>query len=138
MSQKTIDFIKKHHYLLVILAGIILRLVWIIVMPTYPETDFMWYHVKGVELSQGNGFLNGIYPYYIGTPGHPTAFRPIGYPGTLALLYFVFGTKLIVGKLFNVVLSTLIMFLTYKLAKQFFNEKIALRIINSIFCLAPE
>lgn len=126
MSEKTKDFIKKYHYLLIILVGVILRVVWIIVMPTYPETDFMWYHVKGVELSQGKGFLNGIYPYYTGTPGHPTAFRPIGYPGTLALLYFVFGTKLIVGKLFNVVLSTLIMFLTYKLAKQFFNEKIAL------------
>jgi Gpi18-like mannosyltransferase len=136
MSKKTIDFIKKYHYLLLILAGVILRLVWIFVMPTYPETDFMWYHVKGVELSQGKGFLNGIYPYYTGTPGHPTAFRPIGYPGTLALLYFVFGSNLIVGKLFNVVLSTLIMFLTYKLAKQFFNEKIAL-ITLALYAFSP-
>ncbi len=136
MSHKTIDFIKKHHYLLIILAGIIARIIWIIVIPTYPETDFMWYHVKGVELSQGKGFLNGIYPYYTGTPGNPTAFRPIGYPGTLALLYLIFGSNLIVGKLFNVVLSTLIMFLTYKLAKQFFNEKIAL-ISLVLFAFSP-
>jgi len=129
MSQKIIDFTKKYNYILIILLGIILRLAWIIAMPTYPETDFMWYHVKGVELSKGMGFLNGIYPYYRGTPGIYTAFRPIGYPGTLAVLYFIFGTgfnDFLVGKLFNVVLSTLIMFLTYKLAKQFFNEKIAL------------
>jgi len=64
----------------------------------------MWYHVKGKE------FLNGIYPYYTGRPGFPTAFRPIGYPGTLAILYFIFGAHFIVAKLFNIVLSTLIIF----------------------------
>lgn len=139
MSQKTIDFIKKYHYLLIILAGVILRLAWIAIIPTFPETDFMWYHVKGVELSQGKGFLNGVYPYYKGTPGVPTAFRPIGYPGTLALLYFIFGTgynDFLAGKLLNVVLSILIMFLTYKLAKQFFNEKIAL-ITLALYAFSP-
>lgn len=139
MSHKTIDFAKKYHYILIILAGIVLRLAWIIFMPTYPETDFMWYHVKGVELSQGMGFLNGIYPYYRGTPGIYTAFRPIGYPGTLALLYFIFGTgfnDFLVGKLFNVFLSALIMLLTYKLSKQFFNEKIAL-ITLTLYAFSP-
>jgi len=139
MLQKIINFTKKYHYILIILLGVILRLAWIIIMPTYPETDFMWYHVKGVELSQGMGFLNGIYPYYRGTPGIYTAFRPIGYPGTLAVLYFIFGTgfnDFLVGKLFNVVLSTLIMFLTYKLAKQFFNEKIAL-ITLALYAFSP-
>jgi len=71
-------------------------------------------------------FLNGIYPYYTGRRGFPTAFRPIGYPGTLAILYFIFGAHFIVAKLFNIVLSTLIMFLTYKLADKFFGNKIAL------------
>jgi len=70
----------------------------------------MWYHVKGKEIAEGKGFLNGIYPYYTGRPGFPTAFRPIGYPGTLAILYFIFGAHFIVAKLFNIVLSTLIMF----------------------------
>ena len=62
-------------------------------MKTYPETDFMWYHIKGVELSRGMGFLNGVYPYYTGKIGYPTAFRPIGYPLTLACLYSIFGTS---------------------------------------------
>jgi len=59
----------------------------------------MWYHVKGKEIAEGKGFLNGIYPYYTGRPGFPTAFRPIGYPGTLAILYFIFGAHFIVAKL---------------------------------------
>ncbi|MDQ2085280.1 glycosyltransferase family 39 protein [Herbivorax sp. ANBcel31] len=136
MNTKVIDFIKKYHFLILLSLGVILRLVWIFIMDTYPYTDFMWYHVKGVELSEGKGFLNGIYPHYIGNPGFPTAFRPIGYPGTLAILYYFFGTSFMVGKIFNVLLSTLIMFLTYKLALKFFNEKVAF-ITLLIFVFSP-
>ncbi|TYQ13343.1 UNVERIFIED_CONTAM: dolichyl-phosphate-mannose-protein mannosyltransferase [Acetivibrio alkalicellulosi] len=136
MNSKVLDFIKKNHFFLLMLIGVILRLVWVFVFPTYPYTDFMWYHVKGIEISQGQGFLNGIYPHYIGNPGFPTAFRPIGYPGTLAVLYYLFGSSFLVGKLFNVALSTLIMFLTYKLALKFFNPKVAI-ITLTIFALSP-
>lgn len=136
MNSKIIDFIKKHNFIILFSIGVILRLVWVLIADTYPYTDFMWYHVKGVEISQGKGFLNGIYPYYVGNPGFPTAFRPIGYPGTLAVLYYIFGTSFLVGKLFNVLLSALIMFLTYKLALKFFNEKVAF-ITLLIFALSP-
>lgn len=136
MISRFIDYIKKNKYLVIIFIGVILRLVWIFAMPTYPETDFMWYHVKGKEIAEGKGFLNGIYPYYTGRPGFPTAFRPIGYPGTLAILYFIFGAHFIVAKLFNIVLSTLIMFLTYKLADKFFGNKIALLTLL-LYALSP-
>lgn len=136
MTSRIIDYIKRNNYILIILAGVILRLIWIFAMPTYPETDFMWYHVKGTEIAEGKGFLHGIYPYYTGIPGMPTAFRPIGYPGTLAVLYFIFGSHFIVAKLFNVVLSALIMFLTYKLANKFFGSKIAF-VTLLIFALSP-
>ncbi|NLD49841.1 MAG: glycosyltransferase family 39 protein [Clostridiaceae bacterium] len=136
MKAKTFEFLKKYNFPILLAIGVILRLLWIFIFPTVPETDFMWYHVKGVEISQGKGFLNGIYPYYVGQPGQPTAFRPIGYPGTLAVLYFLFGSDYIVGKLFNVALSTLIMFLTYKLADRFFGKRIAF-ITLLIFALSP-
>lgn len=136
MKAKTFELLKKYDFPILLSIGVILRLLWIFLFPTVPETDFMWYHVKGVELSQGKGFLNGIYPYYVGQPGHPTAFRPIGYPGTLAVLYFLFGSNYIVGKLFNVMLSTLIMILTYKLADRFFGKRVA-SITLLIFALSP-
>ena len=136
MNSKILDFFKKHNFIILFSVGVILRLIWVLIMDTYPYTDFMWYHVKGVEISQGKGFLNGIYPYYVGNPGWPTAFRPIGYPGTLAVLYYLFGTSFLVGKLFNVLLSALIMFLTYKLALKFFNEKVAFFTLL-IFALSP-
>lgn len=136
MNSKIISFIKKYNFIILFSIGVILRLIWVLIMDTYPYTDFMWYHVKAVEISQGKGFLNGIYPYYVGNEGWPTAFRPIGYPGTLAVLYYLFGTSFLVGKLFNVLLSALIMFLTYKLALKFFSETVAFFTLL-IFALSP-
>ena len=110
----------------IIALGLLLRLIFILVVPTYPETDFMWYHMRGVELAQGKGFLNSIYPYYIGQPGFPSAFRPIGYPGTLAFFYYFFGPSFWVGKSLNLFFSFIIMLFSYKIAKIFFGKKIAL------------
>lgn len=126
MFSKILNFIKRNPIISIILVGVVLRLIWIFTINTYPETDFMWYHVKGMELSEGKGFLNGIYPYYIGQEGFPTAFRPIGYPGTLAILYYFLGSNFFVGQFFNIFLSALIMFYGYKLAFEFLGKKVAL------------
>ncbi len=124
--QQGLNSNKNNLFMLIILFGIIARIIWILIMPTYPETDFMWYFVKAKELAEGKGLLNSIYPYYIGRVGFPSAYRPIGYPGTLAIIFSVFGSRIIVGKIFNLFLSILVMFFTYKLAKINFGEKIAL------------
>lgn len=120
----------------IILIGIILRLFWIFFMNTYPETDFMWYHVKALELSKGMGFLNGIYPFYSGTWGIPTAFRPIGYPLTLATLYVFFGANFLVGKIFNIVLSTISMICVYKLSNMFFRPFVS-KLSLMLFAFSP-
>jgi 4-amino-4-deoxy-L-arabinose transferase-like glycosyltransferase len=86
----------------------------------------MWYHVKGVELSQGEGFLNGAYPDYNGVPGKPTAFRPIGYPLTLAGVYFFTGESILAGKILNVFFSSVSIILLYLLARKFFSRRVSL------------
>ena len=120
----------------IIAIGVILRVLWILSFNTYPETDFMWYHQKAVELSKGLGFLNGTYPTYVGQTGMPTAFRPIGYPLTLAILYKIFGTSLLVGKFFNVFLSMITMIYMYKLSRYFFNQWAAI-IALCLFAFSP-
>ncbi|MBP5427085.1 MAG: glycosyltransferase family 39 protein [Clostridiales bacterium] len=120
----------------VIFLGIVIRFAWIFYMKTYPETDFMWYHVKGVELSCNMGFLNGIYPFYTGKIGCPTAFRPIGYPLTLAILYSIFGTNFLVAKIFNILLSTLSMISLYKLCKMFFSNSVS-NFALALFAFSP-
>lgn len=122
--------------LCIILLGIILRFAWVFYMNTYPETDFMWYHTKGIELSRGMGFLNGVYPNYTGKIGCPTAFRPIGYPLTLALLYSILGTSFLVGKIFNILLSTISMVFLHKTVKLFFCDTVA-NLALAIFAFSP-
>jgi len=56
MISRFIDYIKKNKYLVIIFIGVILRLVWIFAMPTYPETDFMWYHVRERKLLKEKDF----------------------------------------------------------------------------------
>lgn len=121
---------------IVVFLAIILRVLWILKVPSYPMTDFMWYHTKATELSQGKGFLNGFYPDYIGLIGNPTSFRPIGYPATLAFLYYFFGNSFLVSKVLNIFLSSLIIILIFIISRKQFNLIIAL-ISSALYAFLP-
>lgn len=123
-------------FLVILLLGFLLRFMWCTYFPTYPETDFMWYHVKGAEIAQGQGFLNGTYPDYAGITGEPTAFRPIGYPATLAAIYYFTGQSIYAGKMLNVFLSVLSIILLYIICRRFFSRKFAL-VCASLLSFSP-
>jgi hypothetical protein len=57
----------------------------------------------------GIGYLNDF--------GQPTAYFPVGYPLTLAAIFRVFGTELLVAQYVNVLMSVATMALTYALAR---------------------
>lgn len=132
---KNTFFQEDTFFWVLLTTGVLLRLAWAF-FPTYPETDFMWYHVKAIELANGEGFLNGIYPGYEGVNGQPTAFRPIGYPLLLSMLYFFTGPSIFLGKMLNIVLSCISLVLLYKLAKRFYAKAIA-RIALAVFAIFP-
>ena len=71
-----------------------LRLLSVICLDTTPTSDAAWYFERAVGLANGAGYSEG---------GLPTAFWPIGYPGILSALFALFGSKVIVGQLANVV-----------------------------------
>jgi 4-amino-4-deoxy-L-arabinose transferase-like glycosyltransferase len=105
---------RAHYWLFIIIpVAFIMRLWWVLNVHTAPVYDFLKYHLGAVSIVEGNG-----YKLY----GNPTAFEPIGYPGFLALLYKIFGTRLIFPKLANIVLSLGIVILTYLLGKKLFNR----------------
>lgn len=120
------EVFREKPFVIILVIGFILRLSWCLYFPTYPETDFMWYHTKAVEISEGKGFLNGVYPTYAGDPSHPTAFRPIGYPGTLAAIYFFTGPNFLAGKMLNIFLSTITLILLYAISRKYFCKRISL------------
>ena len=107
---------KAHYWLYIIIAvAFALRLWWVLSVHTAPVYDFLKYHLGAVSIAEGNG-----YKLY----GNPTAFEPIGYPAFLALLYKLFGVRIVFPKLANVVLSLGIIILTYLIGKRLFNKNV--------------
>ncbi len=93
--------------LLFVATMTLLRLAWVLLVPTQPSSDHAVYHGLAVRLME-----TGVYD----TAKH-RAYWPPGYPTFLAALYSVFGTSLVVAKVGNVVLAGLVDLLSWRLVR---------------------
>lgn len=100
---------------LLIIISLAPRLAWIYYVQTQPFSDFLHLHNYGISASGGDfkGFVNfyAVFPF------------KIGYGMVLAGLYSIFGTDLMVSKLFNVILSLILVLLLYAGGKMLYGEK---------------
>ena len=94
-----------------LLVAFCLRLVWVLVFQTPPGPDADNYDALGWRIAIGQG--------YVAEDGSPTAFWPVGYPALLAAIYLVWGHSLLAAGVMNAVLGTVIVLLTYWLARRF-------------------
>ncbi len=102
----------------IVILGTVLRLAWVLTVPTVPESDAIHYYQTGLEISRGLGYINN--------DGSPTAYWPVGYSGFLGLLFSIFGQSLIIAKLANVFLSAGIIWFSYLCANFLFDKRVAL------------
>jgi 4-amino-4-deoxy-L-arabinose transferase-like glycosyltransferase len=111
---------SRHTQLLVLilLLAAVLRLLWIIIMPTKPVSDFGEFDRIAASVATGQG--------YVSADGNPTTYRPPGYPLFLAGIYAVFGHNGLAARLTNVLLGVVTCFLTYLIAAQLFGPQIGL------------
>ena len=105
--------------LIILLLGTVLRFLWIVYNSDYlPVSDANFYYETAKSLSQGYGYAHD---------GKLTARWPVGWPAFLSLAFRVFGPHVFVGQLLQLILSILVLILTYLIAqKQFCNKKISL------------
>lgn len=109
-------------------ATFIPRIIWVVFIDTAPISDFYGYNNYAINASKGFFHLYGeVYPLF------PFKF---GYSLILSVIYRIFGTDIMVAKVFNVVLSLGTVFLIYKLGEKLFNERSG-RIAGLIFALWP-
>jgi 4-amino-4-deoxy-L-arabinose transferase-like glycosyltransferase len=92
------------------LAAFASRMSWILLVHSKPVSDFAWYDDAAISLSKGLGYI---------THGHPTAFRPPGYPLFLSVLHSLAGPSLFAPKLANVILWTASAMLAFVLGSRF-------------------
>lgn len=89
------------------------RILFVMIVPTKPVSDFLAYDNAGWAIASGHGAVDA---------GQPWINWPPGYPAFLGLLYFIFGHSLLAAKLAQVLLSTATCVLTYFVARAVFAE----------------
>ena len=121
--------IEHRHFISgVLLGGLILRLVWIIAVQHPQVSDFKWYLDSALSIASGNGYS---------VENHPTAYYPVGYPGFLSLIFYLFGPSIFVAKLVNIVLSLGTAVLAYLISKEIFGSEVSARIALFLMCFFP-
>ena len=98
------------------LIALVLRLVWILRVPTVPVSDFLQYHKGALSIINGTGYR--IY-------GHISAYEPVGYSLFLAFIYSIFGSSFWVAKIANVILSCVGLIFIYHITKKCFTKRYA-------------
>jgi 4-amino-4-deoxy-L-arabinose transferase-like glycosyltransferase len=102
----------------VLLLAFILRLVWSLLVPVETTSDSFLYDAFAKSITNGNGYA---FP-----SGNLTVYWPVGTSAIYATIYTLFGISTTAIVVFNLLIGTLIVWLTHELAKQYLNEKIAL------------
>ena len=103
-------------------VAFVLRLAWIALANPQPDTfragDPFLYNAFAQALAGGWGFVS--------LHGIATAQWPPGYPAMLAVIFKLFGHKIILAKLLNVLLGTATCLLAYLIGKKVWNRNVGL------------
>jgi 4-amino-4-deoxy-L-arabinose transferase-like glycosyltransferase len=106
------------YLVLILLLAAVLRLLWILLVPTEPISDFAVFDRLAANIVAGRG--------YVSADGSPTTYRPPGYPFFLAGIYAVFGHGRLEPRLVNVLLGVITCGLAYLVAARLFNQQTGL------------
>lgn len=114
----------------ILLIGLAARLLFVASLENrlYWPIDERAYDQLAVSLVEGRG--------YVDESGRPTAYRPVGYPVFLALLYAVFGRSLIMVRIVQSLLTAALIYVIYLLTLRLFDRPSA-RIAAAICALYP-
>lgn len=117
----------KHFLILSLFVIILLRLIWIIKVPTVPYSDFEVYNNFAISIAKQ-------FPVHVLSINY--AERGFGYCFVLGMIYKIFGINLFIAKLLNVFFSALIGILLYLITRHLFDERAA-RIATVLFSIWP-
>ena len=106
----------------------ILRILWALALPVHPVSDSYVYDLFAKNLAKGIGYAWG--------PGTLTAHWPVGTSFIYSVLYRTFGFTYTPIVLFNVLISLGTIWLSMALARQWFNEMVAI-ITGLVFTFWP-
>lgn len=107
---------------------LLLRIPLILFIEVIPYSDAGWYFARAIGLAAGEGYSEG---------GNPTAYWPVGYPGMLATVFTLFGDRVFVGQLANLVFSCGVFVGLYHLTKNISQDETLARLTIFGFTIYP-
>lgn len=119
--------VARDWLLLLAVAVVVPRLLWMFTTFTTPHVDLAWYDGHARNLAAGLGYVEN---------GKPTAFWPIGYPAFLALLYRFAGMHIRVVHAVHVLLAYLTTIGVWTVGRRPLGEGRA-RIAALVYALCP-
>jgi hypothetical protein len=93
-------FASREFFRFLLVSGLLLRLLWMALVPYEPDYDGRWYVETARTMATGAGYREWGRP-----DAPPTAYFPVGYPAFLAALYVVLPATALTAKLANLALT---------------------------------
>lgn len=123
------EWVRSRNFLSAcIVLALALRIGAAILFPVTPVSDSDWYVNRAEDIARGLGYQDD---------GHPTAYWPVGYPGLLGFLFFIFGPHLSVVVALNLFAALAIMGATLWLGRYLTGDVIVGRIALLLYALYP-
>ncbi|MEP6879691.1 MAG: hypothetical protein ABI865_12675, partial [Nitrosospira sp.] len=119
----------SHYFIFAcLILFVALRAVLIFFVPIEMGSDASWYFNSAVSIASGDGYSEG---------GYPTAYWPVGYPGFLGVLFYLFGQDQLVGQIANLLMATATFFLQLELTRRIFRSEAAARLGVLLLTIYP-
>lgn len=108
--------------------AVLLRVLWLVFVPTQPVTDFDWYFERAWEWrTTGQYAVDGV----------ATAYWPVGYPAFLALLFWLLPATVMVARVANVVLVAVAIFSAGQLAFRWSGRERVAYLVAGLLAIHP-
>jgi 4-amino-4-deoxy-L-arabinose transferase-like glycosyltransferase len=111
-----------------IAGAVAIRLAWVLLIQPALTSDSRFYFETGASLAAGDGYVAG---------GEPTAWRPPGYSGFLAMLFRIFWRSSFVAALANVVLYGILLIVWYGLVRELTHSESVARLAILVLAVYP-
>lgn len=99
------------------MLALLLRVVWVLLVPVEPVSDSYLYNIFAQNIAAGKGYT---FP-----DGGLTVYWPVGTSAIYAAIYYVWGVSFLPIILFNLLIGTAIVWLTYAITQRYLGAAVA-------------
>jgi 4-amino-4-deoxy-L-arabinose transferase-like glycosyltransferase len=115
--MQVVNILSKLSIVSICLVAFTLRAIWALLVSVEPVSDSFLYNVFAQNIASGKGYA---FP-----DGGLTVYWPVGTSAIYATLYHLFGVSFLPIVLFNLVIGTAIVWLTYAIAFRYLGKPVA-------------